>query len=112
MSYKEKKTLVEAAREYAKHDEYHVTRNYLNALCDEIDRLKELNRNVFAKMADNGEMFKDAERYYWLKTRAWDIPEEVIAPCVLMCDGRMQNWEWVTGVSLDEEIDKLMEIYK
>ena len=33
------KDLVEAARDYAKHDEYSITRNYINALCNEIDRL-------------------------------------------------------------------------
>ena len=31
--------LVEKAREYAKHDEYSVTRNYINALCAEIDQI-------------------------------------------------------------------------
>jgi hypothetical protein len=106
MSYKEKQDLVEAARNYAKHDEYSVTRNYLNALCDEIERLRELNKNVFSRIQDNRDVFEDAERYYWLKTNSWDLPEDVIAPTVLMCDGRMTKWEWVTGIGLDEAIDK------
>jgi hypothetical protein len=101
-----KSDLVEKAREYAKQDEYHVTRNYINALCNEIERLRELNNNVLARIQDNRDMFEDAERYYWLKTNSWDLPENVVAPTVLMCDGRMTKWEWVTGIGLDEAIDK------
>jgi plasmid stabilization system protein ParE len=106
MSYKEKQDLVEQARKYAKHDEYSVTRNYINALCDEIERLRELNRNVLYRIQDNREMFEDAERYHWLKTASWDLPEEVIAPTVISCDGRGNKWEWLTGIMLDEAIDK------
>mgnify|MGYP003334376245 CR=1 FL=1 len=100
------KDLVEQARAYAKQDEYHVTRNYILALCNEIERLRDLNSNVLARIQDNRDMFEDAERYYWLKTNSWDLPEDVIAPTVLMCDGRMTKWEWVTGIGLDEAIDK------
>lgn len=106
MSYKEKQDLVEQARKYAKHDEYSVTRNYINALCDEIERLRELNRNVLYRIQDNREMFEDAERYHWLKTASWDLHEEVIAPTVISCDGRGNKWEWLTGIMLDEAIDK------
>ena len=103
------KDLVSEARNYAKHDDYSVTRNYINALCDEIDRLRSLNKNVLAHITDNGEMFKNAERYLWLKSASWDLPEDAVAPTVLLCDGRGNNWEWITGVMLDEEIDKWME---
>jgi hypothetical protein len=103
---KTKSDLVEKAREYAKNDEYSVTRNYINALCDEIDRLRSLNRNVLSKIQDNHEVFEDAERYRWLKSASWDLPEEVIAPTVIVCDGRGQNWSWTTGVMLDEAIDE------
>jgi hypothetical protein len=44
--------LVEKARAYAKTDEYSVTRNYINALCLEIDRLRTLNRDVFGRIQD------------------------------------------------------------
>jgi hypothetical protein len=101
-----KSDLVEKAREYAKHDEYHVTRNYILALCLEIERLRSLNKDVFSKIQDNVEVFEDAERYRWLKTQAWDLPEEVVAPTVISCDGRGQNWTWLTGIMLDEAIDE------
>ena len=101
-----KSDLVEKAREYARHDEYHVTRNYILALCNEIEKLRELNKSVFSRIQDNREMFEDAERYHWLKTNSWDLPENVIAPTVIACDGRGNNWEWLTGIMLDEAIDK------
>jgi hypothetical protein len=101
-----KQDLLEAARNYAKNDEYHVTRNYILALCLEIERLRSLNKDVFSKIQDNIEVFDDAERYRWLKTQAWDLPEEVVAPTVIACDGRGQNWTWLTGIMLDEAIDE------
>jgi hypothetical protein len=106
MSYKDKQDLLAAAREYAKHDEYSVTRNYILALCNEVERLRNLNRDVLSRIQDNREMFEDADRYHWLKTNSWDLPEEVIAPTVIACDGRGNNWEWLTGIMLDEAIDK------
>lgn len=101
-----KSDLVDKAREYAKTDEYHVTRNYILALCLEIERLRSLNKDVFSKIQDNIEVFDDAERYRWLKTQAWDLPEEVVAPTVISCDGRGHNWTWLTGIMLDEAIDE------
>lgn len=101
-----KQDIVEAARQYAKTDEYSVTRNYILALCQEVERLRGLNKDVLSRIQDNREMFENAERYLWLKTASWDLPEEVRAPTVLLCDGRGNNWEWLTGIMLDEEIDK------
>jgi hypothetical protein len=101
-----KSDLVEKARQYALQDEYHVTRNYMLALCQEIERLRSLNKDVFNRIQDNVEMFNDAERYRWLKTSAWDLPEDIVAPTVIACDGRGNNWEWLTGILLDEAIDK------
>ena len=100
------KDLVEAALEYAKHDEYSVTRNYINALCIEVKRLRSLNKDVLSRIQDNKETFENSERYLWLKTQAWDLPEEVVAPTVISCDGRGQNWTWLTGIMLDEAIDE------
>lgn len=98
--------LIKEARKYALQDEYHVTRNYILALCQEVERLRELNKNILCRIQDNREMFDNAERYLWLKTASWDLPEDVRAPTVLLCDGRGNNWEWLTGIMLDEEIDK------
>jgi len=100
-----KQDLLEAARNYAKHDDYSVTRNYILALCNEVERLRELNKSVLSRIQVNREMFEDAERYHWLKTQSWDLPEEVVAPTVIACDGRGNNWEWLTGIMLDEAID-------
>ena len=98
--------LVKEARKYALQDEYHVTRNYILALCQEVERLRGLNKDVLSRIQDNREMFENAERYLWLKTASWDLPEEVRAPTVLLCDGRGNNWEWLTGIMLDEAIDE------
>ena len=74
------KDLVEAARDYAKHDEYSITRNYINALCNEIDRLRTLNANVFSKIQDNTETYSYSERYRWLLSASWDVDTSLVAP--------------------------------
>ena len=48
--------LVKKAREYASKDDYVVTRRYISSLCDEIDRLIQLNKNVFSRIQDNKEV--------------------------------------------------------
>lgn len=106
------KDLVEAALDYAKHDEYSVTRNYILALCAEVERLRSLNRNVFSKIQDNTEVYNDAERYRWLKSASWDVPQDVVAPAVVNCNGNMSEFQWLTGNELDTMIDKYMEEYK
>jgi len=100
------KDLVEAAKEYAKHDEYAVTRNYINALCAEIERLRTLNRDVFGRIQDNTEIYKDAERYRWLRSSAWDVGFDAYAPAVVMCNTDMSKWEWLIDKQLDEAVDK------
>ena len=100
------KDLVEAARDYAKHDEYSITRNYINALCNEIERLRELNRDVFSRIQDNKEIFNNAERYLWLRNAAWDVPPMAYAPVVVLCDNKMVTWEWLDGTALDLTVDK------
>ena len=69
-----KDDLLEKALKYAEHDDYHVTRKILTELCNEIERLRELNRDVFSRIQDNKEMFNNAERYLWLRNAAWDVP--------------------------------------
>ena len=102
------KDLVENAREYAKHDEYSVTRNYINALCLEIDRLRTLNKDVFGRIQDNTEVYQDAERYRWLRSAAWDIDPSIVAPSVICCNGDMSEWVWLIGDEMDEAIDKFI----
>jgi hypothetical protein len=100
--------LVEKAREYAKHDEYAVTRNYINALCLEIDRLRTLNKDVFGRIQDNTEVYADAERYRWLRSASWDVDTKLVAPSVIACNGDMSEWRWMIGNEIDVAIDKFL----
>ena len=103
------KDLVEAARDYAKHDEYSITRNYINALCNEIDRLRTLNANVFSKIQDNTETYRDAERYRWLRSASWDVDTSLVAPSVIACNGDMSEWRWMLGEEIDTAVDKFIK---
>ena len=80
-----KDDLLEKALKYAKTDDYHVTRKIITDLCSEIERLRELNKDVFSRIQDNKEMFNNAERYLWLRNFAWDVPTTDIA--------RYRDWE-------------------
>jgi len=100
--------LVEHAREYAKHDEYFVTRNYINALCLEIDRLRTLNKDVFGRIQDNTEIYADAERYRWLRSASWDVDHSLVAPSVIACNGDMSEWRWMIGNEIDVAVDKFI----
>ena len=62
-----KDDLLEKALKYAKHDDYNVTRKIITDLCNEIERLRELNKDVFSRIQDNKEIFNHAERYLWLR---------------------------------------------
>jgi hypothetical protein len=98
--------LVRKAREYASQDDYVVTRRYISSLCDEIDRLVQLNKNVFSRIQDNKEVWNNAERYLWLRNSAWDVGLETVAPIVVNCDNVMEKFEWVEGSRLDKLIDE------
>jgi hypothetical protein len=102
------KDLVEAALEYAKNDEYSVTRNYINSLCAEIQRLRTLNKDVFTKIQDNTEVYADAERYRWLKSASWDVDTKLVAPSVIACNGDMSEWRWMIGDEIDVAVDKFI----
>ena len=103
------KDSVEAARDYAKNDEYSVTRNYINALCNEIDCLRTLNANVFSKIQDNTEVYKNHERYLWLRSASWDVDTSLVAPSVIACNGDMSEWRWMIGNEIDEAVDKFIK---
>lgn len=101
--------LLNKALKYAKNDDYHVTRKIITDLCNEIDRLKELNKNVFSRIQDNQEVFKNAERYNWLRSASWDVNPEIAAPSVILCNGDMTKWQWMLGKEIDEAIDKYLD---
>ena len=98
--------LVKKAREYASKDDYIVTRRYISSLCDEIDRLIQLNKNVFSRIQDNKEMWENSERYLWLRNAAWDVGFEDVAPIVVNCDNKMEKFDWLEGHNLDRCIDE------
>jgi hypothetical protein len=98
--------LLEQARRYAERDEYHITRNYITQLCDEIERLRGLNQNVLSRIQDNRDVWHNSERYLWLRNSAWDVPENSYAPMVVLCDSKMMKYEWLDGEVLDIVIDK------
>jgi hypothetical protein len=102
------KDLVEAALEYAKNDEYSVTRNYINSLCAEIQRLRTLNKDVFTRIQDNTEVYADAERYRWLRSASWDVDHHLVAPSVIACNGDMSEWRWMIGNEIDAAVDKFI----
>jgi hypothetical protein len=101
--------LIEKAKRYAQTDDYHVTRKIITDLCNEIDRLKGLNKNVFSRIQDNQEVFKNAERYNWLRSASWDVNPEIAAPSVILCNGDMTKWQWMLGKEIDEAIDKYLD---
>jgi len=101
--------LIEKAKRYAQTDDYHVTRKIITDLCTEIDRLRELNKNVFSRIQDNQEVFKNAERYNWLRSASWDVNPEIAAPSVILCNGDMTKWQWMLGKEIDEAIDKYLD---
>ena len=98
--------LLEKALKYAQHDDYHVTRKIITDLCNEIERLRELNKDVFSRIQDNKEVFNNSERYLWLRKAAWDVPTTAIAPIVVNCDNKMSQFEYLDGEVLDIVIDK------
>jgi len=98
--------LVKQARRYAAKDEYYVTKRYITELCDEVERLRNINTNVFSKIQDNKEIWADAERYKWLRDSAWNVDFEAVAPIVVNCDNRMEKFEWLEGSKLDTIIDE------
>lgn len=98
--------LVKQARQYAAKDEYYVTRRYITELCDEVERLRNINTNVFSRIQDNREVWEDAERYKWLRDAAWSVDFEATAPIVVNCDNKMEHFEWLEGSKLDVIIDE------
>lgn len=98
--------LVSRAKKYAQHDEYKVTREYILALCAEVERLRNINNNVFSRIQDNKEVWENSERYLWLRNAAWDVGFEDVAPIVVNCDNRMEKFDWLEGSNLDRCIDE------
>ena len=100
--------LVKQLRAYADNDEYVVTRNLLLRAADALEAQEDNRAHLFAKMLNESQNFVDAERYRWLRDGSWDVPQEEIAPAIVLCDGKMSTHVWLTGDHVDQAVDSWM----
>ena len=100
--------LIQKARAYAEKDDYVVTRTLIMQLCDALETQEDNRAHLFAKMLSDNQNFLDAERYRWLRDGSWDVPQDVIAPAVVLCDGKMSTHVWLTGDHVDKAVDVWM----
>ena len=102
------KELLDVCREYADHDEYHVTRSMIRELCNRLERSEAMQKNFMNIMLDEKQNFLDAERYRWIRNGAWDVNQAEVAPTLVMCNGDMSEYTWLYGDYADRMIDKWM----
>jgi hypothetical protein len=100
--------LIRQLRAYAEKDEYVVTRNLLIRAADALEAQEDNRATLWAKMLADSQNFLDAERYRWLRDGSWDVPQDVIAPAVVLCDGKMSTHVWLTGEHVDKAVDSWM----
>ena len=100
--------LVKQLRAYADKDEYVVTRSLLMRAADALEAQEDNRAHLFAKMLSDNQNFLDAERYRWLRDGSWDVPQEEIAPAIVLCDGKMSTHVWLTGDHVDQAVDSWM----
>jgi len=100
--------LLKQARTYADRDDYVVTRNLITRLCDALEAQEDNRAVLWAKMLNDSQNFLDAERYRWLRDGSWDVPQEEIAPAIVLCDGKMTTHVWLAGEHVDQAVDSWM----
>ena len=100
--------LVKQLRAYADKDEYVVTRSLLMRAADALEAQEDNRAHLFAKMLSDNQNFFDAERYRWLRDGSWDVPQDEIAPAIVLCDGKMTTHVWLTGDHVDQAVDSWM----
>ena len=100
--------LVKQLRAYADKDEYVVTRSLLMRAADALEAQEDNRAHLFAKMLSDNQNFLDAERYRWLRDGSWDVPQEEIAPAIVLCDGKMTTHVWLTGDHVVQAVDSWM----
>ena len=100
--------LVKQLRAYADKDEYVVTSSLLMRAADALEAQEDNRAHLFAKMLSDNQNFLDAERYRWLRDGSWDVPQEEIAPAIVLCDGKMTTHVWLTGDHVDQAVDSWM----
>jgi hypothetical protein len=100
--------LIKQLRAYADNDEYVVTRNLLLRAADALEAQEDNRKALWNKVLNDSQNFLDAERYRWLRDGSWDVPQEEIAPAIVMCDGKMTTHVWLTGEHVDRAVDACM----
>ena len=100
--------LIKQLRAYADNDEYVFTRNLLLRAADALEAQEDNRAVLWAKMLNESQNFVDAERYRWLRDGSWDVPQEEIAPAIVLCDGKMSTHVWLTGDHVDQAVDSWM----
>ena len=100
--------LIKQLRAYAGRDEYVVTRNLLMRAADALEAQEDNRATLWNKMLNDKQNFLDAERYRWLRDGSWDVPQEEIAPAIVLCDGKMSTHVWLTGDHVDQAVDSWM----
>jgi hypothetical protein len=100
--------LVKQLRAYAEKDEYVVTRSLLMRAADALEVEADNRQALWNKMLNDKQNFLDAERYRWLRDGSWDVPQEEIAPAIVLCDGKMTTHVWLTGDHVDQAVDSWM----
>ena len=100
--------LIKQLRAYADNDEYVVTRNLLLRAADALEAQEDNRKALWNKVLNDSQNFLDAERYRWLRDGSWDVPQEEIAPAIVLCDGKMSTHVWLTGDHVDQAVDSWM----
>lgn len=75
---------------------------------DELEVGQDNWASLFCRILNDKENFRDAERYRWLRDGSWDVPQEEIAPAIVLCDGKMETHVWLTGDHVDQAVDSWM----
>ena len=100
--------LIKQLRAYADNDDYVVTRNLLLRAADALEAQEDNRKALWNKVLNDSQNFLDAERYRWLRDGSWDVPQEEIAPAIVLCDGKMSTHVWLTGDHVDQAVDSWM----
>ena len=75
---------------------------------DELEVGQDNWASLFCRILNDNQNFLDAERYRWLRDGSWDVPQEEIAPAIVLCDGKMSTHVWLTGDHVDQAVDSWM----
>ena len=108
-------SLMRAVRDYANEDEYYITKGLFLSCLKAMEYLMAMNdikdnnlKQLFNRMHLEKEMFKNSERYLWVRNNAYDADSNEVAPALVMCNGDMSEYTWLHGDYADKMVDKWM----